>query len=118
MEIVVNDVFDSYLLSEADLSKGFRRLLDTDRHLVVPSLSPLRFLISSIDVLHSFSLPSIGIKIDAVTGRLNMVSFFLITDGILLGQCSELCGAGHATMPIVVESIEYDDYHAFLEFSY
>jgi heme/copper-type cytochrome/quinol oxidase subunit 2 len=66
--------------------------------------------------LHSFSLPAIGIKVDAVTGRLNVVTFFLAKDGILLGQCSELCGSGHYGMPIVVETMEPFDFRSYLEY--
>jgi cytochrome c oxidase subunit 2 len=74
------------LLSDFDLTKGFKRLLDTDRHLITPSFSALRFIVSAVDVLHAFSLPAAGIKIDAVTGRLNFVTIFLAKDGILLGH--------------------------------
>jgi len=104
------------LLNEADLSIGFKRLLDTDRHLVVPCFTSLRFLVSSVDVLHSFSLPAIGIKVDAVTGRLNAVTFFLARDGILLGQCSELCGAGHYGMPIVLEAMDPVDFYDYVAY--
>jgi len=74
------------------------------------------FFVSSVDVLHSFSLPSIGIKVDAVTGRLNAVTFFPVKEGILLGQCSELCGSGHMGMPIALEIIEPFDHRSYLEY--
>jgi len=112
----VSAEFDSYLLSDANLSNGSKRLLDTDRHLIVPSFRALRFFVSSVDVLHSFSLPSIGIKVDAVTGRLNAVTFFPVKEGILLGQCSELCGSGHMGMPIALEIIEPFDHRSYLEY--
>jgi hypothetical protein len=107
--------FDSYLLSEMDLKMGQKRLLDTDRHFIGPSLTALRFIVSSIDVLHSFSLSSVGIKVDAVAGRLNMVSLLIARDGILTGQCSELCGSGHSNMPIVMEVMRFFDFRSYLE---
>jgi len=112
------DDFDSYLLSDFDLTKGLKRLLDTDRHLITPSFSALRFIVSSIDVLHSFSLPSAGIKIDAVTGRLNCATIFLAKDGVLTGQCSELCGSGHYGMPIVLETMCPFDFRSYLEYNF
>jgi len=109
------DEFDSYLLSENDLEKGSKRLLDTDRHVIAPSLSGLKFVVSSVDVLHSFALPSVGLKVDAVTGRLNMVSLLIAKDGLITGQCSELCGSGHHSMPIVLEVMYPFDFRSYLE---
>lgn len=109
------DEFDSYLLSDTDLDIGLKRLLDTDRHLVTPALSTLRFIVTSVDVLHSFALPSVGIKVDAVTGRLNMVSLLIAKDGLITGQCSELCGSSHYAMPIVMEVMYPFDFRSYLE---
>jgi cytochrome c oxidase subunit 2 len=109
------DEFDSYLLSDTDLELGLKRLLDTDRHLVTPAFSALRFVVTSVDVLHSFALPSVGIKVDAVTGRLNMVSLLIAKDGLITGQCSELCGSSHYAMPIVLEAMYPFDFRSYLE---
>lgn len=109
------DEFDSYLLSDTDLEIGLKRLLDTDRHLVTPAFSTLRFIVTSVDVLHSFALPSVGIKVDAVTGRLNMVSALIAKDGLITGQCSELCGSSHYAMPIVMEVMNPFDFRSYLE---
>lgn len=109
------DEFDSYLLSDTDLEIGLKRLLDTDRHLVTPAFSALRFIVTSVDVLHSFALPSVGIKVDAVTGRLNMVSLLIAKDGLITGQCSELCGSSHYAMPIVMEVMYPFDFRSYLE---
>jgi len=109
------DTFDSYLLNDLDLVIGLKRLLDTDRHLIVPAFSALRFIVSSVDVLHSFALPSVGIKVDAVTGRLNMVSLLIAKDGLITGQCSELCGSSHYGMPIVLEVMDPFDFRSYLE---
>jgi len=85
-------------------------LLETTRHLVAPSETPIRFVISSVDVLHSFALPSLGLKVDAVTGRLNTASVLIYRAALFTGQCSELCGTGHFSMPIVFESFDNLDY--------
>lgn len=74
------------MLGENDLLKGYKRLLDTDRHLLIRYDIPVRFVVSSVDVLHSFALPSMGIKVDAVTGRLNFITMFVDKEGILTGH--------------------------------
>nr|YP_009945356.1 cytochrome c oxidase subunit II [Epanerchodus koreanus]QOE55892.1 cytochrome c oxidase subunit II [Epanerchodus koreanus] len=95
--------FDSYMLSES-LLYGFR-LLDVDNRVVLPVNCMVRSLISSSDVIHSWAVPSLGVKLDAVPGRLNQVSFFVERVGLLFGQCSEICGSNHSFMPIVIESV-------------
>ncbi|RYE14395.1 MAG: hypothetical protein EOP34_06670 [Rickettsiales bacterium] len=107
--------FDSYMLSEADLNVGDLRLLEVDNSFTVPSNCHIRMLVTSADVLHSFALPSLGIKVDAVPGRLNQLSFFLKRNGTFYGQCSELCGVNHAFMPIVLKATELSDYLDWLE---
>lgn len=102
--------FDSYMVPENDLTYGSFRLLETDAHLIVPSNSHIRVIITSADVLHSWSIPSLGVKLDAVPGRLNQTGFLANREGIFYGQCSEICGANHAFMPIVVESTSLDNY--------
>jgi len=86
--------FDSYA------SHSYLRLLGTDSLLTTSSSLVLRFLISSADVLHSFALPSLGLKADAVPGRLNSLSTYLERPGVFYGQCSEICGANHSFIPI------------------
>jgi len=99
--------YDSYMLElEKSVNKGLvKRLLDTTQHIKSPALNSVKFSVTSNDVLHSFSLNSIGIKIDAVTGRVNDMTVFLPKEGIIGGQCSELCGSGHYGMPVVLESL-------------
>lgn len=111
----VVDEFDSYLVDVDDLSDGDPRLLDTNRHIVAPMDVGLIFNVTSSDVLHSFALPAIGMKVDAVTGRLNTHGVLLDRAGILRGQCSELCGTGHYGMPIVMEVVYLDSFFHYLE---
>ena len=99
-----NDVdFDSYM--SQDLNPGFFRLLDTDEHLIVPSNTPIRFLVTSTDVIHSWGIPALGIKMDACPGRLNQIGTEIYRPGLYFGQCYELCGVGHAFMPITLKVI-------------
>jgi len=97
--------FDSYMLPLSDLNVGDLRLLEVDHALVCPINTHLRFIITSLDVLHSFAIPSLGIKVDAVPGRLNQVSALIKREGVYYGQCSELCGVNHGFMPIKVLAI-------------
>nr|QEZ90466.1 cytochrome c oxidase subunit II [Archaster typicus] len=99
--------FDSYMIPTEDLSLGNPRLLEVDNRLILPSQTPIRVLVSSADVLHSWAIPSLGIKMDAVPGRLNQVNFFISRCGLFYGQCSEICGANHSFMPIVIESTNF-----------
>nr|QGZ08712.1 cytochrome c oxidase subunit 2 [Cryptopsaras couesii]QGZ08804.1 cytochrome c oxidase subunit 2 [Cryptopsaras couesii]QGZ08812.1 cytochrome c oxidase subunit 2 [Cryptopsaras couesii]QGZ08831.1 cytochrome c oxidase subunit 2 [Cryptopsaras couesii]QGZ08838.1 cytochrome c oxidase subunit 2 [Cryptopsaras couesii] len=98
-------VFDSYMTPTQDLAPGQFRLLDTDHRMVIPLNSPIRVLVSAEDVLHSWAVPSLGVKMDAVPGRLNQTAFISSRPGVFYGQCSEICGANHSFMPIVVESV-------------
>nr|YP_009685884.1 cytochrome c oxidase subunit II [Aphyosemion cyanostictum]QDV92521.1 cytochrome c oxidase subunit II [Aphyosemion cyanostictum] len=98
-------VFDSYMVPTQDLSPGQFRLLETDHRMVVPVESPIRVLVSADDVLHSWAVPSLGVKMDAVPGRLNQTAFIISRPGVFFGQCSEICGANHSFMPIVVEAV-------------
>nr|YP_010042726.1 cytochrome c oxidase subunit II [Pentaceraster mammillatus]QPC56359.1 cytochrome c oxidase subunit II [Pentaceraster mammillatus] len=102
--------FDSYMVPTNDLPLGGPRLLEVDNRLVLPSNTPIRVLVSSADVLHSWAIPSLGIKMDAVPGRLNQVNFFISRCGLFYGQCSEICGANHSFMPIVIESINFNSF--------
>nr|YP_913487.1 cytochrome c oxidase subunit II [Esomus metallicus]BAF41548.1 CO2 [Esomus metallicus] len=100
--------FDSYMTSTQDLNPGEFRLLETDHRMVIPQESPIRILVSAEDVLHSWAVPSLGIKMDAVPGRLNQTAFIILRPGVFYGQCSEICGANHSFMPIVIETVPLD----------
>lgn len=103
-------VFDSYMIAEDDLELGQLRLLEVDNRVVLPVQTHIRIIITAADVLHSWAVPALGIKCDAVPGRLNQTSLFLKREGVFYGQCSEICGANHGFMPIVVEGVQLDDY--------
>ena len=102
--------FDSYMISQDDLKSGQLRLLEVDNRVVLPTKTHVRILITSGDVLHSFAIPSLGVKTDACPGRLNQVSLFIKREGVYFGQCSELCGVNHGFMPIVIESVSIEKY--------
>lgn len=93
-------VVESYMMLESELNYSNLRLFEVDHFLVLPINSPLRFLITSIDVLHSWAVPSLGIKMDACPGRLNQFLSLIIRPGDFYGQCSEICGINHGFMPI------------------
>lgn len=97
--------FDSYALGVDDLAVGQLRLLETDTAVVLPVLVHIRALVTSADVLHSWAVPSLGVKCDAVPGRLNQVGLLVLREGLFYGQCSEICGVQHGFMPVVVESV-------------
>nr|ABB01969.1 cytochrome oxidase subunit II [Maoricicada otagoensis maceweni]ABB01972.1 cytochrome oxidase subunit II [Maoricicada nigra frigida]ABB01973.1 cytochrome oxidase subunit II [Maoricicada nigra frigida]ABB01979.1 cytochrome oxidase subunit II [Maoricicada mangu mangu] len=97
--------FDSYMKSTIDMSKNEFRLLDVDNRVILPFNIQIRLLISSFDVIHSWAMPSMSLKVDAVPGRLNQMGMLISRPGISYGQCSEICGANHSFMPIVIESI-------------
>nr|WMC20686.1 cytochrome c oxidase subunit II [Prunella collaris] len=96
--------FDSYMIPTTDLPLGHFRLLEVDHRVVVPMSSTIRVIVTADDVLHSWAIPSLGVKTDAIPGRLNQTSFLASRPGVFYGQCSEICGANHSFMPIVVES--------------
>nr|YP_010701977.1 cytochrome c oxidase subunit II [Paracondylactis sinensis]WCL18739.1 cytochrome c oxidase subunit II [Paracondylactis sinensis] len=102
--------FDSYMVPTSDLNKGDFRLLEVDNRLVVPINTHVRVLVTGADVLHSFAVPALAVKMDAVPGRLNQTGFFIKRPGIFYGQCSEICGANHSFMPIVIEAVSLDKY--------
>lgn len=102
--------FDSYMIPEEDLELGQLRLLEVDNRMVVPVNTHIRIIISAADVLHSWAVPSLGIKCDAIPGRLNQTSLFIKREGIYYGQCSEICGINHGFMPIVVEAVSLKNY--------
>nr|WDE80692.1 cytochrome oxidase subunit 2 [Oporornis agilis] len=102
--------FDSYMIPTADLPLGHFRLLEVDHRVVVPMNSTIRVIVTADDVLHSWAVPSLGVKTDAIPGRLNQTSFLASRPGVFYGQCSEICGANHSFMPIVVESTPLADF--------
>lgn len=102
--------FDSYIVPDSDLEDGGLRMLEVDNRVIVPELTHIRFVITSGDVIHSFACPSLGIKCDAYPGRLNQVSVFINREGVFYGQCSEICGILHSSMPIVIESVNIDKF--------
>ena len=102
--------FDSYIIPDSDLEPGSLRLLEVDNRVVLPELTHVRILITAGDVIHSFAVPSLGIKCDAYPGRLNELSIFINREGVFYGQCSEICGILHSSMPIVIESVNIDKF--------
>jgi len=106
--------FDSYLVPESDLEKGALRMLEVDNRVILPELTHVRFIVTAADVIHSFAVPALGIKCDAYPGRLNQVSVLINREGTFYGQCSELCGILHSSMPIVVESVSLEKFLLWL----
>ncbi|MEP9378224.1 cytochrome c oxidase subunit II [Aquabacter sp. CN5-332] len=106
--------FDSLMIPEKDLKPGQPRLLAVDNEVVVPINKTVRVQVTAGDVIHSFAVPSFGIKIDALPGRLNETWFKATKEGIYYGQCSELCGRDHAFMPIAVRVVSQADFDAWI----
>nr|YP_010988767.1 cytochrome c oxidase subunit II [Paranaspides williamsi]WOR81137.1 cytochrome c oxidase subunit II [Paranaspides williamsi] len=102
--------FDAYMIPSNEMNLSNFRLLDVDNRTILPINTQIRVLISAADVIHSWTVPSLGVKADAVPGRLNQVSFFINRPGIFFGQCSEICGANHSFMPIVIEALPSDNF--------
>uniref|UniRef100_UPI0030E483C9 cytochrome oxidase subunit II n=1 Tax=Stenchaetothrips biformis TaxID=1100830 RepID=UPI0030E483C9 len=107
---VKGNSYNSYMINDNELIKGSPcnlgwRLLMTDTRLVVPFGTEIQCLTTSLDVIHSFSIPEMGIKVDAIPGRLNSVNFKVTKPGLYYGQCAEICGTGHSFMPICMEAI-------------
>nr|YP_005089264.1 cytochrome c oxidase subunit II [Mergus squamatus]ADX36095.1 cytochrome c oxidase subunit II [Mergus squamatus] len=105
--------FDSYMISTTKLPNGYFQLLEVDHRVVVPMESPIRVIITAGDVLHSWAVPTLGVKTDAIPGQLNQTSFITTRPGIFYGQCSEICTANHSYMPIVVESTPLPHFEAW-----
>lgn len=95
--------FDAYIVPTTDLEEGNFRLLEVDNRAILPINTQTRVLVRATDVIHSWTVPSLGVKVDAVPGRLNQSRFQINRPGLFYGQCSEICGANHSFMPIVVE---------------
>jgi len=107
--------FDSYMIPDSALELGDLRLLEVDNRVVVPVNTHVRVVITAADVLHCWAVPSLGVKLDAIPGRLNQTSFLAWREGVFYGQCSEICGANHAMMPIVVQAVKLEDYCSHID---
>jgi cytochrome c oxidase subunit 2 len=85
-------------------------MLEVDNRLIIPELTHVRFIVTAADVIHSFACPALGIKADAYPGRLNQASVLINREGVFYGQCSEICGILHSSMPIVIESVSIEKF--------
>ena len=110
-----NFEFDSLMVPDKDLKPGQPRLLTADNEMVVPVNKVVHVLVTGADVIHSFAVPSFGIRIDAIPGRMNETWFKATTEGVFYGQCSELCGKDHSFMPIVVRVVNESDFNKWLD---
>ena len=106
--------FNSIMLQEDELQEGQPRLLAVDREMVVPAGQTIRLIVTAADVIHSFAMPTFGLKVDAIPGRLNEAWFRADQPGVYYGQCSEICGRDHAFMPIAIRVLPQADYDAWL----
>jgi len=100
-----NIEFDSYIIPTNDLSIDGFRLLDVDNRVILPINSQIRILVTAADVIHSWTIPALGVKVDGTPGRLNQTNFLINRPGLYFGQCSEICGANHSFIPIVIERV-------------
>ncbi|MEP5700847.1 MAG: cytochrome c oxidase subunit II [Sneathiella sp.] len=106
--------FEAVMLEEDELEEGQPRLLATDNTIVLPVDTNIRLLVTAEDVLHSWAMPAFGVKLDAVPGRLNETWMRIEKEGMYYGQCSELCGARHGFMPIMVKAVSKEEYAKWL----
>nr|YP_009532681.1 cytochrome c oxidase subunit II [Somena scintillans]AYA73182.1 cytochrome c oxidase subunit II [Somena scintillans] len=105
-----NIEFDSYMIQTNNLNKFNFRLLDVDNRIILPMNNQIRIMVTATDVIHSWTIPSLGVKIDANPGRINQSNLFINRPGLFYGQCSEICGINHSFMPIVIESISIKNF--------
>jgi cytochrome c oxidase subunit II len=110
-----NFEFDSLILTEKELKAGQPRLLSVDNEIVVPVNKIVRVQVTGAEVIHAFAVPSFGVKIDAIPGRLNETWFKVTKEGMYYGQCSELCGKDHAFMPIAVRVVSDQEFAEWVE---
>nr|YP_010409755.1 cytochrome c oxidase subunit II [Saimiri oerstedii]YP_010409885.1 cytochrome c oxidase subunit II [Saimiri macrodon]URH14770.1 cytochrome c oxidase subunit II [Saimiri cassiquiarensis]URH14887.1 cytochrome c oxidase subunit II [Saimiri ustus]URH14900.1 cytochrome c oxidase subunit II [Saimiri sciureus]URH14562.1 cytochrome c oxidase subunit II [Saimiri oerstedii]URH14861.1 cytochrome c oxidase subunit II [Saimiri macrodon] len=110
--------FDSYIMPTYFLEPGEFRLLEVDNRTTLPMEADIRMLVSSHDVLHSWAVPSLGVKTDAIPGRLNQIMLASMRPGLFYGQCSEICGSNHSFMPIVLEFIYFQDFEVWASYLY
>lgn len=113
-DFILNE-FDSFIIPSDNLNINEFRLLDVDNRCILPFNYPIRILTTSIDVIHSWTVPSLGIKIDSTPGRLNQSMLIIHRPGIFFGQCSEICGINHRFIPIVIESTRINFFKKWLE---
>jgi cytochrome c oxidase subunit 2 len=109
----LNITKDSYMIATSDLAYGELRLLEVDNALYVPIFTKIRFDITADDVIHAFAVPSLGIKVDAIPGRINVAYVKILRTGIYFGQCSELCGVNHGFMPIKVVALDFSNFFKY-----
>lgn len=105
-----NIQFDSYINPSLLIKLSDFRLLDVDNRIILPINNQIRILITATDVIHSWTIPTLGVKVDANPGRLNQTNFYINRPGLFYGQCSEICGANHSFIPIVIESISIKNF--------
>nr|YP_009728187.1 cytochrome c oxidase subunit II [Euproctis seitzi]QIA46634.1 cytochrome c oxidase subunit II [Euproctis seitzi] len=105
-----NIEFDSYMIQNNEMNNYNFRLLDVDNRIILPMNNQIRIMVTATDVIHSWTIPSLGVKIDANPGRINQTNLFINRPGIFYGQCSEICGVNHSFMPIVIESISIKNF--------
>ena len=108
-------IYDSYMIKDADLKPEDLRLLSVDHPLVVPVDTVVEILATSTDVIHSFAVPSFGIKKDCIPGKLNQTWMKVLKEGMYYGQCSELCGSGHGFMPIAVKVVSKEEFKQWIK---
>nr|WOW98907.1 cytochrome c oxidase subunit II [Metanigrus sp.] len=101
--------FESYM-KKNNMKLNEFRLIEVDNYLSIPFLTQIRLIISSMDVIHSWTVPSLGIKTDAIPGRINQAQMIINKPGLFYGQCSEICGLNHSFMPISLESIKLESF--------
>jgi len=106
---------DSYIIPTTDLSIGIYRLLEVDNRIVLPIQTEIRILVTAADVIHAWTIPALGIKVDAVPGRLNQLRVSINIPGIYYGQCSEICGANHSFIPISLEVINLQNFSKWIK---
>lgn len=106
--------FDSYIVPAVDLQDNAFRILEVDNRVAIPYLTQTRILVTAADVIHSWTIPTLGVKADAVPGRLNQLRFIRNRPGVFYGQCSEICGANHRFIPIVLELISLKQFTSWL----
>ena len=106
--------FDAFMIPDDEIKPDQVRLLSTDENFVLPIGKKIRVLVTSSDVLHAFAMPALGMKVDAVPGRTNEIWFDIDEVGMYYGQCSELCGSGHAFMPIAIQAVTQAEFDAWV----
>lgn len=104
------------MIPTSQLKPNEFRLLDVDNRCILPFNLPIRIITTSIDVIHAWTIPSLGIKIDSTPGRLNQITLLISRPGLYYGQCSEICGLNHSFIPIVIESTNFSYFKNWLQF--